>query len=235
MRQAWDRNAEQWVAWARAPGHDSYWRFHRDAFLTLVPQPGRLTLDVGSGEGRLSRDLARLGHQVIAVDGSMNMVAAAVAHPEGHCPTVVADASALPIRDGAADCAVAFMCLQDVDAMEAALMEAGRVLRKGGRLVVAITHPLNTAGHFEPTDTEDGLPRFVIDGSWFDRRPLADTCERDGYTMTFHTEHRPLQAYTDALGKGGFLIEALREVTEPDPADKWHRIPLFLHVLAVRK
>jgi hypothetical protein len=25
---------------AREPGHDSYWRLHRDAFLLLVPSPG---------------------------------------------------------------------------------------------------------------------------------------------------------------------------------------------------
>ena len=52
--------------------------------------------------------------------------------------------------------------------------------------------------------------------------------------MTFHTEHRPLRDYTDALADAGFLIEGLREVGEPDPLDKWHRIPLFLHIRAIR-
>ena len=51
--------------------------------------------------------------------------------------------------------------------------------------------------------------------------------------MTFHSEHRPLQAYADALADCGFLIERSREVGERDPADKWSRIPLFLHVRAV--
>ena len=30
LRDAWDAEADNWVRWARAPGHDSYWRFHRD-------------------------------------------------------------------------------------------------------------------------------------------------------------------------------------------------------------
>jgi hypothetical protein len=52
--------------------------------------------------------------------------------------------------------------------------------------------------------------------------------------MTFHSAHRPLNDYTDALAEAGFLIERIREVGSPDPEDEWHRIPLFLHVRAVR-
>jgi hypothetical protein len=45
----------------------------------------------------------------------------------------------------------------------------------------------------------DAARPYEIDGSWFERKKLADTCERDGLTMTFHTEHRPIQDYVDAL------------------------------------
>jgi SAM-dependent methyltransferase len=233
LRDAWEAQAHQWIAWARAPGHDSYWRFHRDAFLPLVPPPGRLTLDIGCGEGRVGRDLARLGHRVVGFDASPTMTHAASTHPEAGGPVAMGDAAALPLADAVADCAVAFMSLQDVDAMETAVKDAARVLVPGGRLVMAITHPLNTAGRFGPGSVDAERP-FVIEGSWFARKALADTCERDGLTMTFHTEHRPLQDYTDALADAGFVIERLREVGEPDPEHRWHRIPLFLHVRAVR-
>lgn len=234
LREAWDSHAEEWIRWARAPGHDSYWRFHRDAFLSLVPSPGQLTVDAGCGEGRLARDLACLGHQVVAVDASPAMAVAAATHSDGSGRVMVGDLAALPLRCAVADCLVAFMSLQDVDDMETALSEAARVVAVGGRLILAITHPLNTAGKFALPDADDLTRPFVIDGSWFDRRALADTCERDGYIMTFHSEHRPLQTYTDALADAGFVIERLREVSEPDPADKWHRIPLFLHIRALR-
>ena len=118
--------------------------------------------------------------------------------------------------------------------MEEAVAEAGRVLMSGGRLVLAITHPLNTAGRFAPGPDERSRP-FVIDGSWYERRRISDTCERDGFTMTFHSEHRPIRDYTDALFEAGFLIEKLQEVGENDPADKWSRLPLFLHLRAVRR
>ena len=38
MRKAWDLHAGEWISWARAPGHDSYWRFHREAFLRWFPR-----------------------------------------------------------------------------------------------------------------------------------------------------------------------------------------------------
>src|SRR5205085_4681501 len=67
LSDAWEREARAWIEWARAPGHDSYWRFHRDQFLDLVPPPGRLTLDLGCGEGRLSRDLQARPHPVAGI------------------------------------------------------------------------------------------------------------------------------------------------------------------------
>ena len=67
LRDAWEGEARNWIAWARTPGHDSYWRFHRDAFLSLVPAAGRRTLDLGCGDGRLTAELAamrRLLHEI---------------------------------------------------------------------------------------------------------------------------------------------------------------------------
>jgi hypothetical protein len=52
--------------------------------------------------------------------------------------------------------------------------------------------------------------------------------------MTFHSQHRPLQVCTEALADAGFLTERIREVGDPSPADKWHMIPLFLHIRALR-
>ena len=161
------------------------------------------------------------------------MVKAAATHTERGGPVALGDAAALPLADGIADCVVAFMSLQDIDAMDLAVAEASRVLSAGGHLVMAITHQANTAGRFM-TAPDGGPPPFVIAGSWFERKALADTCERDGLTMTFHSEHRPLLDYSEALASAGFLIERIREVGDPDPADKWHRIPLFLHFRAVR-
>jgi SAM-dependent methyltransferase len=235
-RAAWEQHAAAWIRWAREPNHDSYWRFHRDAFLQLVPAPGRRTLDLGCGEGRLSRDLRRLGHSIVAVDGSPTMVAAAQeADPE--LEVHLADAAALPFADGAFDCVIAFMSLQDVDDYVGAIREAARVLETGGRLCIAIVHPLNSAGEFAGEASESP---FVISDSYLMPSMYEDDVERDGLQLTFVSEHRPLEAYAEAICESGLAIDRLRESIMPadavttDRSRRWLRVPLFLHVRAVK-
>jgi SAM-dependent methyltransferase len=112
LRDAWETRAPDWVRWARSPElDDDLWSFHLPEFLRLLPAPGRLTVDVGCGEGRLGRVLARSGHRVVGFDASLTSVGGAATHPEGH-PVAVADAVRLPLPDDAADLAIAFMSLQ---------------------------------------------------------------------------------------------------------------------------
>ncbi len=232
LRKAWEAEAGNWIAWARAPQHDSYWRFHRDRFLPLLPAPAGPTLDVGCGEGRLTRDLRDRGYEMIGIDASPTLLAAArEADPNGRY--LEADAARLPVPDGSIALVVAFMSYQDVDELETALGEAARVLVPGGHLAMAIVHPINSAGTF--TERTADAP-FVIRGSYFERRRTRDTFERDGLRMTFVSEHRPLQVYADGLAAAGMVIERLAEIPDSSaPAgDRWQRLPLFLHIRAVR-
>ena len=233
MREAWDGQSANWTRWVRTPGHDSYEQFHGARFFDLVPPPGRLTLDLGAGEGRVARDLRERGHVVVEIDGSAGMTRASFSVSRGM--VVNADGARLPIASATADLAIAFMSLQDVDDMPAAIAEVARVLVPGGRFVMAITHPMNTAGRFTPAEPgESSIDRpFVIRGSYFSIGRFADDVERDGLPMRFESEHRPLESYARALEAAGFTIEALREVGEPDPGDKWSKVPLFLDLRAV--
>jgi SAM-dependent methyltransferase len=231
LRQAWERNADDWIRWAREPGHDSYWRFHRDRFLELVPAPGRLTLDIGCGEGRLSRDLAALGHKVVGIDSSAKVIMAArQLSPE--LEFVEADAADLPIEDESVDLAVAFMSLMDVDDMAGAVREAARVLEPGRRLALAVVHPMNSAHEY---DREGKHPAdwLVLTESYFDRRVYRDVIERDGLRMVFESRHWTLEDYFDAILSAGFRVEVLREIDDPRHP-RWSRYPLFLHLLAAK-
>lgn len=230
----WHAHADEWIAWART-GLDSYDQFHREVFLPLVPAPGLLTVDVGCGEGRLSRHLRALGHRVLAVDLSPRMARAAATHSQNPVSAVIADARRLPVPDGGADCVVAFMALHDTDDMPAAVAEIARVLSPAGRFVLAIVHPLNSVGAFAPAMADGAERPFVISRSYLRSWRYSSTFSRDGLNMTFHGEHRPLQAYTRALAEAGFVIEQLHEPTDPDPGSPWQRIPLFLHIVAVRR
>lgn len=232
LRQAWEGNAEAWVRWARAPGHDSYRQFHARQFFELIPPPGRLTVDIGCGEGRVARDLADQGHRVVALDASVHMARATAAH-ECPQPALVADAAALPLRAACADLAVAFMVLQDVEDLAGSVAEMARILSAGGQLCLAVVHPLNSAGRFAGERDHVDAP-FAIAGSYLEEFRYRDQIDRDGLAMEFHSVHRPLEAYFAALERAGFVTESVREVTVDDPGDRWHRLPLFLNLRAQR-
>jgi SAM-dependent methyltransferase len=234
---SWEWQAEAWARWARTPGHDSYWHFRDLFFDAIVPAPGRRTLEVGCGEGRVARDLARLGHTVVALDASPTLVAtAAAAHPAGRY--LVADAAALPFPDGAFDTVVAYNSLMDVADMPAAVREASRVLAPGRPLCVCVTHPTADAGKFQ--SKEPDAP-FVIPGGYLGRHRFEDTFERDGLQVTFAGWRYSLEEYARALEDAGLVIERLREPAAPAAAlasrpgyERWQRLPNFLHLRAVK-
>jgi SAM-dependent methyltransferase len=213
LRDSREAQAGQWIKWAHAPGHDSYW-YHRDQFMSLLPPPGGQTVDIGCGEGRLTRHLKELGHVVVGIDASRSLVAAA-READAAMDIVLADATAIPLRDTCADLVIAFMSLHDIDAMPATIKEIARVLVPGGHLCLAIVHPINSCGRFEASAAD---ARFVIEGDYLRPFHYSDAVERDGLSMTFHSQHRPLEAYFLALEAAGLFVEALREPSVPDQA-----------------
>jgi SAM-dependent methyltransferase len=238
MRQGWEAEARNWARFARTPGLDhSHEEINWPAFVGLLPGPGRRTLDLACGEGRIGRRLSSLGHRVVGADASPTMARLAATHPDPE-RAVLADAISLPFRDAGFDLVVAYMCLHDIDGMAAAVREASRVLQAAGRLCLAIPHPVNTAGEF--SGRPPAAP-FVITGSYLDERAAPWVRDKDGFRLTFHSQHRPLESYTRALEAAGLLAEAIREVRVPEhvaarnPSDeRWRRIPLFLHLRAVK-
>jgi SAM-dependent methyltransferase len=173
---------------------------------------------------------------VVALDSSPTMVRYA-RDADAELEVLEGDAGALPLGDGSADLAVAFMSLMNVDSLDAAVREAARVLEPRGRFCIALTHPLNTAGTFV---SEEPDSPFVVESSYFEHHARETPVERDGLRMTFLDAHRSLEEYSRALESAGFLLERLREIPDetPDPVPRrsmlrWRRIPLFLHLRAV--
>ncbi|HET7013100.1 MAG TPA: class I SAM-dependent methyltransferase [Streptosporangiaceae bacterium] len=238
LQQGWDSEASNWVQAARTPSFDyAYETINRPALISLLPPPGQRTLELGCGEGRVSRLMRELGHQVVGADASPTMIGSALTHPAG-VPALVADAAAVPFGDETFDLVVAHLSLQDIDDMPKAIAEAARVLMPSGKFYLAITHPTSTAGSFQ--GGEPDAP-FVIAGSYLDPFRSAVRIDRGEINLTFHSEHRPLEAYAAALEAAGLLIEKLRELpasaaaVDRDPGNlRWQRVPMFLHLLAIK-
>ncbi len=66
MQQGWESQAEGWARLARSPGRDPWHeQVNLPAMLGLLPAPGGPVLDLGCGEGRVSRVLAARGYQAV--------------------------------------------------------------------------------------------------------------------------------------------------------------------------
>ncbi len=109
----------------------------------LEPRPGAVLVDVGCGTGAEALALAARvapGGRVLGVDASAAMIAAARARAAGAALPVefrTGDARSLDLPDASADGCRAERVLQHLDHPAAAIAEMARVLRPGGRLVVA--------------------------------------------------------------------------------------------------
>lgn len=121
---------------------------------TVPLAPGDRVLSVGCGPGFETAALAeRVGDDGVVHGLDMNPAVLAAARER--CPGrefafVRGDATALPVRDGAYDLAIAVQMLQFLDDPAAALSELSRVVRPGGR--VAVTTGTGSGVMHTPTE-----------------------------------------------------------------------------------
>jgi SAM-dependent methyltransferase len=228
----WSDVAAQWIAWARAPNHDAFWAYHDALRAFIGPGTGK-ALDVGCGEGRLSRELKTLGYRMTACDAVADLVAAA-REANSADDYAVAPVTRLPFADASFDRVFAYNLLMDVADVPAAVREIRRVLRPDGELMVSVVHPFSDRGRFDG-DAPDAP--FVVSGSYFGVERFEGVEERDGLSMHFAGWSLPFEHYATALADAGLAITAIREPqpsTAPEFArmGRWSRLPLFLWLKA---
>ncbi len=112
-------------------------RFTDMALHALLPASWTVA-DLGCGTGLASLQLASCVARVIAVDESPEMLRAAARRLEGlgNVDLRRGDLGCLPIADSTCDAAVCMLALTHTEEPLAAIQEAARILRPGGRLVV---------------------------------------------------------------------------------------------------
>ena len=95
--------------------------------------PGRRLADIGGGTGNYALALRDEGWQPVVIDRSPAMLTRASSKG---LETLQADAQRLPLGDETFDAAMMISMLHHVEDRRAALAEARRILRPGGRLVL---------------------------------------------------------------------------------------------------
>jgi SAM-dependent methyltransferase len=248
----WEQNAEAWTQLARM-GYDIY----RDgcntpAFLTSLPQVRDLIgLDVGCGEGDITRRVALLGAIMTGIDVSRTFIK--------HCRDfqsdvkaiqsityLIANANKLPFLDQSFDFVVSTMVLMDLENLDGALKEIHRVLKRDGFFQFSIVHPcFQTPGMqwvFDDSGNRIGVEagRYFEEGRIDDEWTLASAPEhlsRDFKPLKVAHFHRTLSRWIALLIATGFTLELLNEPTPDDASiEKYsslqcmREIPLFLHM-----
>jgi SAM-dependent methyltransferase len=97
-------------------------------------------LDAACGTGRHTRRLVEIGHAVVGVDGSPEMLGVAK-RSVPHAVFLEGDLYSLPLESASVDLVVCALALEHVADLLRAISEFSRVLRSRGRMVLSDLHP----------------------------------------------------------------------------------------------
>jgi SAM-dependent methyltransferase len=175
----------------------------------------RRVLDVGCGEGQISRLAARLEgvEQVVGVDPTWNQLTVAVARGGG-IAFVRGGAEQLPFAGGTFDAVVACLVFEHVDALDDAIAEVARVLAGGGRFCLLLNHPLFQTPNSGWIDDQvlDPPEQYWRIGPYLTEAVTVEEVE-PGVHIRF--AHRPLSRYVNAMSDHGLLVERMVEPAPP--------------------
>ena len=159
----------------------------------LDAQPGEYILDLGCGDGQLTRRIAETGAQVLGVDASMEMVAAA---RERALEAEHAKAEDLPFRDERFDAVFSNAALHWVRDQDAMMRQIHRVLKPGGRFVAEM------GGHGNVAAIHVALMAIL------ERHGFGDLERGVNY-------YPSTAAYSERLAQHGFSVEKMALIPRP--------------------
>lgn len=171
----------------------------------------RRVLDVGCGEGQVTRLAAGLRDVELAVGADPTQAQVVVAAERGGV-YVRASAEGLPFPDGSFDAAIACLVFEHVRAMDQAIAEIGRVLAPGGRFVFMLNHPLLQtpgSGWIDDTILDEQYWRI---GPYLTEDSNIEEVEKNVWIPFIH---RPVSRYVNAMAAAGLYVTRMEEPAPP--------------------
>ncbi len=176
---------------------------------TLGYVTGLRIADLGCGEGRFCRMLARQGASyVLGIDLCEMLNEEARVQKSSDAEHYLIDniEHLGSVESDFFDIAVSYISLVDVADLDAAIASSYRILKPGGRFVVCNLAPMVTASNARITDPDGTRTAFRVD-HYFDESNR--TMRFRGLELT--NFHRTLSTYINGFLKAGYALKGIRE------------------------
>lgn len=178
-------------------------------------------LDLACGQGRLSRELARRGAQVVGVDISPAMLERAQAreaqHPF-HITYLLADASShIALPNESFDGVTCSFGLSDIDDLDGLITNVSRLLRPGGFFAFSLLHPC-----FPGWQAAQASPSWSPERGYYQEGWWRAASPTQGLRPRVGANHRMLSSYLSLLAQKQLVLEAM---IEPPPSADWLAAP----------
>lgn len=210
----WNEHADWWID-GFTDGADPEYEEQIIPLILGETADSRSILDVGCGEGQISRRLAATdsARRVVGVDPTPRQIEVA-RERGGRVEYHVAGVDALPFADGEFDTVVACLVFEHVDDLDGAVAEVSRVLAPGGLFVFLLNHPLLQTPNSGWIDDQilDPPEQYWRIGEYLTEKVSIEEVE-PGVRVRF--VHRPLGRYLNALASVGLVLEHMHEPPPP--------------------
>lgn len=199
-------------------------RRNQDVLIETLSLAGKRVLDVGCGDGGLTRLMAQAGAIVTGVEVSPRQLAKArAAAPVAGETYHEGGAEHLPADDASVDIVVFFNSLHHVPVagQGQALAEAARVLKPGGLAYIA--EPVATGDFFElirPVDDETEVRAHALAAL----RAAPDFVQDAEMTYDHPMRYPSLEAVGERVVSANAEREAIYAAREPELRELWNRL-----------
>jgi 2-polyprenyl-3-methyl-5-hydroxy-6-metoxy-1,4-benzoquinol methylase len=200
----------------------------------LGPVAGLRVLDVACGHGRITRELARRGADVVGIDISGNLISKA-RESEQNEPLGIryihADVTAPEVLGGHEfDVVACSFGLSDIDDLAGAVAAISGALRPRGWFAFSILHPCfaggkDISGSWPPTGS------YYDEGHWTAQGALSTLRQQVG------ANHRMLSTYLSTLRRHSLWLDRIAEPFPPPDWDQAHdadRKPVYLAIRSIK-